>query len=79
MADTVPNSWYVTCRNCGAADLVEPGHPAVRPRGDGTHEIYDRTALRHSHSAGCQPGEDGNYSLDFSFTVVPPAVAGTAS
>ncbi|MGO9216563.1 MAG: hypothetical protein ACLP5E_02130 [Streptosporangiaceae bacterium] len=75
----IPNSWIVTCKNCGAQDLVGQGHPAVRPRGDGTHEFYDRTALRHAHGAGCAPDADGNYPLDFSFTVVPPPVTGTAA
>lgn len=66
----ISNAWLVTCRGCGASDTAGPGHPAVRDRGDGTHELHDRTALRHDHADGCEPDpETGHYPLDFSFTV----------
>ena len=70
-ADLVPNAWLVSCKQCGTQDLVGPGHPATRPRGDGTHEIFDRSAFRHTHADDCLPGEDGNRPLDFAFTVPP--------
>jgi hypothetical protein len=72
---TVPNVWVVTCQNCGAYDMVGPGHPAVRDRGDGTHELHDRAAVRHDHADGCEPHpETGNYPLDFSFMTAPAAL-----
>jgi len=60
------NVWLVTCQNCDTYDIAGPGHPAVRDRGDGTHELHDRTALRHAHADGCAPHpETGHYPVDF--------------
>jgi hypothetical protein len=64
----IGNAWLVTCRNCGASDLVGPGHPATADRGDGTHELSDRTRIRHAHKTGCTPDPEDGYPLDFSFT-----------
>lgn len=77
--DPIPNAWLVTCKGCGAYDLVGVGHPATRKRPDGTHELFDRAAIRHSHADGCEPNAEGNYPLDFSFTTVPLVVIGTAA
>jgi hypothetical protein len=69
------NVWVVTCQGCGTYDMVAPGHPAARDRGDGTHELHDRTAIRHDHADGCEPHpETGNYPLDFSFMTAPAAL-----
>ena len=76
--DPIPNVWLVTCKQCGTYDLVGVGHPAVRPRKDGTYEFFDRDALRHNHADDCKPNKDGNRPLDFSFGTVPPVVIGTA-
>jgi hypothetical protein len=77
-ASLIANAWLVTCKQCGAYDLVGKGHPATRPRPNGTVELFDRSAIRHDHADDCEPNEDGNYPLDFSFTTVPPVVIGTA-
>jgi hypothetical protein len=72
----VNNVWLVTCKGCGSYDIVAPGHPAMRDRGDGTHELHDRGALRHNHAEGCEPHpETGHHPVDFSFMVAPPAMA----
>jgi hypothetical protein len=57
----------VHCKNCGASDDVTRDHPGVRRRPDGQREFWDRSALRHVHAEGCEPGEDGNYPLTFEF------------
>jgi hypothetical protein len=65
---------HVACQNCGAWDIVGPGHPAVRPNPETQqHELFDRNAVRHTHAEDCQPDEDGNYPLHFTF------MAGTAT
>jgi hypothetical protein len=72
---------HVQCQNCQAFDIAGPGHPAVEcahPAGTGCdaegaqHVLVSREKLRHSHADGCQPDEDGNYPLAFTF------MAGTA-
>jgi len=58
----------VACKNCGSFDIAGPGHPAVEYDSEaGQHVLTDRTALRHSHDDDCQPGDDGNYPLAFTF------------
>ena len=73
-ASMLNNVWLITCNNCGTYDIVGPGHPATEHLGDGVHGYGDRTALRHSHAEGCEPNEEGNYSLDHSFMIAPPAM-----
>jgi hypothetical protein len=64
---------HVQCKNCGTFDVAGPGHPAVQYNSQaGQHVLFDRTALRHDHADGCEPGDDGNYPLHFTF------MAGTA-
>ena len=59
---------HISCRSCGAFDIAGPGHPAVtQDPVTGQHVLTDRTALRHAHAGDCQPGEDGNYPLAFTF------------
>jgi hypothetical protein len=59
---------HVACQNCGTFDIAGPGHPAVTYDTEKQqHVLTDRTALRHSHADDCQPGEDGNYPLHFTF------------
>lgn len=60
---------HVACKNCGTFDIAGPGHPAVRFNPDTQqHEVFDRTALRHSHADDCQPHpETGHYPLTFTF------------
>jgi hypothetical protein len=59
---------HVACQNCGAWDIVGPGHPAVRLNPETQqHELFDRTALQQRHDENCQPDEDGNYPLHFTF------------
>jgi len=75
----IPNVWVVTCQGCGTYDIVASGHPAMRDRGDGTHELHDRTAVRHVHADGCAPDpETGHYPLDFSLMSAPPALRAAA-
>lgn len=69
------NVWAVTCKTCGAADFVGPGHPAVVDRGDGTHAIASRAAL-HAALAHSQPvcltaGPNSDGLLDFAFSGRP--------
>ena len=65
---------HVACQNCGAWDIVGPGHPAVRfNSAAGTHELFDRTALKHAHDEDCQPDADGNYPLHFTFMAATAA------
>jgi len=71
-------SIHVQCRNpgCLAFDVVGPGHPAVEcahpaetdcGAEEAQHVLVSREKLRHSHADDCQPGEDGNYPLAFTF------------
>ena len=76
MASVIQNVWVITCKNCGAYDIVGPGHPAMRDRGDGTHEFHDRSAVRHAHAQDCKPDKAGNRPFDFGFMVAPPAMQG---
>lgn len=64
-ASLIGNGWLVTCHSCGGYDLAGPGHPAVRPNGDGTFELYDRDAIRITHPDGCPA------TLDFRFIGMP--------
>ena len=59
---------HVSCANCHTFDIAGPGHPAVTfDEEKQQHVLTDRSALRHSHAEDCQPGEDGNYPLHFTF------------
>ena len=59
---------HVSCKNCGAFDVVGPGHPAVTYDAERQqHVLTDRSALRLSHGEDCQPGDDGNHPLHFMF------------
>ena len=69
---------HVACK-CGAFDIVGPGHPAVgRHPETGQHLLTDRAKLKHAHADGCQPNEDGNYPLTFTF-MAPVGVTGAAA
>ena len=77
-ASLINNVWLLTCKGCGAYDVVGPGHPAVRPQegSPGVVEIYDRSAVRHSHAAECEhKDKNGDGPMDFSFMPSPAAFA----
>jgi hypothetical protein len=60
---------HIACQRCGTFDIVGPGHPAVTFDEEAQqHVLISREKLRHSHGDDCQPGEDGNYPLAFTFT-----------
>lgn len=70
-------SIHVACANCGTFDIVGPGHPAaVYDEEKGQHVLTDRTALRHAHDENCQPNDEGNYPLHFTFLAGVGQVAG---
>jgi hypothetical protein len=57
---------HVLCRTCGEWEIVGPGHPAMRDRGDGTHEIHDRALLLEN--CACPPDDlSGSRPLAFTF------------
>ncbi|MHB2029479.1 MAG: hypothetical protein ACYCPT_11765 [Acidimicrobiales bacterium] len=80
-ASVIDNVWYVTCKECGAYDIVGPGHPAVRESEDrpGFYELHDRDALHarlaHRDEACKTAGPNNDGRLDFSFGAAPAGLS----